>query len=114
MIFRAGNADGTPMNTNAFGGTIHASPVKKVFSWLMKNNYLTNENIPEVDLMSVSISKLSGKAAGAGTPGDLTVSTVKFKDSPGLSEDDGAAGLTFDGMCNGMVSPFTAPGDVKN
>ena len=48
----------------------------------MKNNYLTNENIPEVDLMSVSINKISGKAAGASTPGDLTVSTVKFKDSP--------------------------------
>jgi hypothetical protein len=54
----------------------------------MKNNYITNEKIPEVDLMSVSINKISGKAAGAGTPGDITVSTVKFKDSPGLSEDE--------------------------
>jgi hypothetical protein len=31
MMFRAGNADGTPMNVNAFGGTIHAAPVKKIF-----------------------------------------------------------------------------------
>ena len=54
----------------------------------MKNNYITNETIPEVDLMSVSISKISGKAAGAGTPSDLTVGTVKFKNSPGLSSDD--------------------------
>jgi len=80
----------------------------------MKNNYITNEKIPEVDLMSVSINKISGKAAGPGTPADLTVSTVKFKNSPGLSEDDGASSIKFDGMCNGMVSPFTAPGDVKN
>jgi len=114
MLFRAGNADGTPMNTNAFGWTIHAAPVKKIFSWLMKNNYITNENIPEVDLMSVSINKISGKAAGPGTPSDLVVSTVKYKNSPGLSEDEWATAMTFDGMCNGMVSPFTAPGDVKN
>ena len=88
MMFRAGNADGTPMNTNAFGGTIHATPVKKIFSWLMKNNYITNETIPEVDLTSVSINKISGKAAGPNTPADLVVSTVKYKDSPGLSEDE--------------------------
>jgi hypothetical protein len=114
MIFRAGNADGTPMNRNAFGGTIHAAPVKKVFSWLLKNNYITNESIPEVDLMSVSISKISGKASGPATPADLTVSTVKYKNSPGLSSDDGVSPLTFDGMCNGLVSPYTAPDDLKN
>ena len=76
------------MNKNAFGGTIHANPVKKIFSWLMKNNYITNENIPEVDLMSVSISKISGKAAGPSTPSDLMVSTLKYKNSPGLAADE--------------------------
>ncbi|MEI7558272.1 MAG: hypothetical protein WCJ45_05725 [bacterium] len=54
----------------------------------MKNNYIANETIPEVDLTAVSISKISGKAAGASTPADLTISTVKFKDSPGLAPDD--------------------------
>ena len=54
----------------------------------MKNNYISNENIPEVDLMSVNISKISGKAAGPNTPADLTVSTVKYKDSPGLALDE--------------------------
>ena len=54
----------------------------------MKNNYITNENIPEVDLMSVSISKISGKAASSSTPGDLTISTVKYKNSPGLASDE--------------------------
>jgi hypothetical protein len=54
----------------------------------LKNNYIANENIPEVDLMSVSISKISGKAAGPNTPADLTVSSVKYKNSPGLASDD--------------------------
>jgi len=76
------------MNVNAFGGSLHAAPVKKIFSWLLKNNYITNENIPEVDLTAVSINKISGKAAGPNTPADLVVSTVKFKDSPGLAEDE--------------------------
>jgi len=114
MLFRAGNADGTPMNTNAFGWTIHAAPVKKIFWWLLKNNYITNENIPEVDLMSVSISKISWKAAGPNTPADLTVSTVKYKNSPWLASDDWVTPITFDSVCNGLASPYTAPGDLKN
>jgi len=114
MMFRGGNADGTPMNVNAFGWDLHATPVKKIFSWLFKNNYITNETIPEVDLTSVSINKISGKAAGPTTPADLVVSTVKYKDSPGLAADDWVTPLTFDGMCNGMVSPYTAPADLKN
>ena len=114
MLFRAWNADGTPMNTNAFGWTIHAAPVKKIFSWLLKNNYISNENIPEVDLTSVSISKISGKLAGPSTPADLTISTLKYKDSPGLSSDEWVSAITFDGMCNWLISPYTAPGDVKN
>lgn len=79
----------------------------------MKNNYITNESIPEVDLTSVSISKISGKAAGPETPADLTVSTVKYKNSPGLALDEWISAITFDGMCNGLISPYTAPGDVK-
>lgn len=64
--------------------------------------------------MSVSISKISGKAASAATPGDLTVSSVKYKNSPGLSEDDGATPITFDAACNGAVSPYTFGDNIKN
>jgi hypothetical protein len=114
MIFRAGNADGTPMNRWAFGWTIHSAPVKSILTWLLSNNYITNAEIPEVDLMSVAISKISGKAASANTPADLTVSSLKFKNSPGLSEDDGVTSMTFDGSCNGAVSPYTFGDNLKN
>lgn len=114
MMFRAGNADGTPMNTNAFGWTIHANPVKKIFSWLLKNNYITNEDMPLVDTTSVSISKISGKAAGPSTPADLTVSTIKYKNSPGLGADEWATAITYDGSCNGMVSPYTSADNIKH
>ncbi len=114
MMFRAGNADGTPMNTNAFWWTIHANPVKKIFTRLKTNNYITNGDIPEADLMSVSISKISGKAAGPNTPKEFVVSTLKYKNSPGLAEDEGATPITFDGACNGTVSPYTFGDNIKN
>ena len=44
--------------------------------------------MPNIDTVSVSISKVSGKAASATTPADLTVSTLKYKNSPGLASDD--------------------------
>lgn len=114
MMFRAGNADGTPMNVNAFWGTIHANPVKKVFSRLKTNNYITNGDIPEVDLMGVSLSKISGKAAGPNTPSEFVVSSVKYKNSPGLMEDDWATPITYDAACNGAVSPYTFGDNLKN
>ena len=114
MLFRAGNADGTPMNANAFWWNLHAAPVKKIFSRLVKNNYITNETIPEVDLTSVSINKISGKAASASTPAEFVVSTVKYKDSPGLAEDVWATPITFDGACNGAISPYTFGDNIKN
>lgn len=38
--------------------------------------------------MGVSLSKISGKAAGPNTPSEFVVSSVKYKNSPGLMEDD--------------------------
>lgn len=78
------------------------------------NNYITDGDIPEVDLMSVSISKISGKAASENTPGEFTISSVKFNDSPGLPEDDGVTPITFDASCNGAVSPYTFGDNLKN
>lgn len=113
MLFWAGNADGTPMKPNAFGWAIHASPVKNIYARLLKNNHISNSEIPEVDLQSVSISKISGKAASDATPSEFVVSSVKFKDSPGLLEDDGATSITFDAACNGVISPYTFGDKIK-
>lgn len=64
--------------------------------------------------MSVSISKISGKASGPNTPASFVVSTLKYKDSPGLSEDEGATAITYDSSCNGAVSPYTFGDSIKN
>jgi hypothetical protein len=77
-LFRAGSADGTPMNVNAFGGTIHATPLKQFFAYLLKNNYISNEAMPEKDTAGVQISKISGKLASPATPAEFVVSTLKY------------------------------------
>lgn len=58
-LFRAGNADATPLNKNAYGGTIQADPMKKFYTALLKNNYITNDVIAPVDVANITISKLS-------------------------------------------------------
>ncbi|HCB52151.1 TPA: hypothetical protein DEP21_06390 [Patescibacteria group bacterium] len=74
----AGNANGTPMNRNAFGGTIHANPMKDFFTKLVNNNYITNDLIKPVDVSNVQISKISGKTATDKTPAALVVDTMYY------------------------------------
>jgi len=114
MIFWAGNADGTPMNRGAFGGTIHANPAKSILTRLLKNNHISNAEIPQVDVVNVALSKISGKAPSANTPAEFVVNSLKFKDSPGLSEDEWMTSITFDWSCNGAVSPYTFGDNLRN
>lgn len=65
------------MNVNAFG-EMSAGSIKKFFGGLLKNNYLTNENMKTVDTTSVQISKISGKLATATTPTDWVVDTMMY------------------------------------
>ncbi|MFA5747945.1 MAG: transglycosylase domain-containing protein [Candidatus Absconditabacterales bacterium] len=113
-LFWAGNANGAAMNKNAFGGTILANPLKSFFGNLLKNNYISNENIPEADITKVQISKISGKLAGVSTPSEFIVDTIKYSKGPNLSTDDGAQIIQIDSLCNGLVSPYTSPEDTKN
>jgi hypothetical protein len=46
------------MNVNAYG-EMSANSIKKLFARLLKNNYMTNEQMPDVDTVSASISKIS-------------------------------------------------------
>jgi len=113
VLYRAWNADATPMNRNAFGWTIHANPVKGFLWRLLKNNYIINENIKETEITKVRISKISGKLASDATPADLTVDTIKYSGWPWLSTDEGATSFQFDWSCNWLLSPYTPPEQTK-
>ena len=57
---------------------MQADPMKKFYTALLKNNYITNSVIPSVDTASTTISKLSGKIANANTPAEFAVSTLYY------------------------------------
>ena len=112
-LFWAWNADATPMNKNAFGGTILANPMKKFFSELLKNNYITNQDMPQKDTTTLQISKISGKLASPATPADFVVSTLKYNGAPSPAIDDGALPISVDATCNGQLSPYTPAESTK-
>lgn len=112
-LFWAGNADATPMNKNAYGGTIQADPMKKFFTALLKNNYITNSVITPVDTANITISKLSGKIANANTPAEFAVNTMYYTKWVPLGADDWARAIEYDASCNGLANEFTAPSNLK-
>jgi hypothetical protein len=112
-MFRAGNADATPMNKNAFGGTVLANPVKQFFGALLKNNFILNEAMPEKETSSIQISKISGKLASPTTPAEFVVSTLKYSGAPMPATDDGATVFQYDASCNGLLSPYTSAENTK-
>ncbi len=114
LLFRAWNADATPMNKNAFGWTIHANPVKKIMWELLARWYIKNTDMTKVEVAWATISKISGKLAWAGTPADLTVSTMWYIKSMPSSTDDWATAIQYDSSCNGKFSPFTPVDQAKN
>ncbi len=112
-LFRAGNADGTPMNVNAFGWTVLATPLRKIFWEFLKNSYIVNEAMPEKDTVWLQISKISGKIASPTTPAEFVVSTLKYAGAPSPAVDDGAISMQYDASCNGQLSPYTTSENTK-
>jgi hypothetical protein len=70
------------MDSKAYGGTLHANPAKEFLSAMIKNNYISNESMTAVDVTNVQISKISGKAATADTPGEWVVDTIAYAENP--------------------------------
>lgn len=112
-LFWAGNADATPLNKNAYGGTIQADPMKRFYTELLKNNYITNDPIKQVDVSSVTISKLSGKISNGNIPQDLTVNTMYFSKWLPLLADEWVTPIDYDSSCNGALSQLTPAWEVK-
>ncbi len=112
-LFWAWNANAAPMNKNAFWGTIQADPMKKFYTALLKNNYITNSMISSVDVANATISKLTGKLAWPNTPTDLTVSTMYYTKWVPLGADDWATAIDYDSTCNGVASPLTPQDSLR-
>ena len=112
-LFRAGNADASPMNINAYG-EIMTNPLKTFIGYLSKNNYLNKDDMPNQDTSTLQISKISGKIASPSTPPEFVVSTLRYNGAPSPAVDDGAIPISVDATCNGQLSPYTTPENTKH
>ena len=114
VLMWAGNADATPMNSNAYGGTIHAQPLKEFLWWLVKWWYVTNREMTNVETATVSISKITWRLPSDSTPGELITSTMWYINNLPRDVDEEVTTYEFDASCWWLVSPLTPIDEVKH
>ncbi len=113
ILMWAGNANAAAMNRNAFWGTIHANSIKAFLSSLLENNYLSNEEMPIRDVVSLKISKISGKIPAENTPADLIIDTMWFNGHVPWEVEWPVSELEIDTSCYWKVSPLTPNDQIK-
>ena len=113
IMMWAGNANATPMNRNAYGGTIHANSIKTFLSSLLANNYLSNEEMPNKDTAGISISKISGKLPGETTPANLVIQTLWRNGRLPKEIESPITEIEIDTSCYGKASPLTPIEQLK-
>ena len=113
ILMWAWNADASPMNSNAYGWTIHAQPLKEFLWWLVKWWYVTNRDMTNVETSSLSISKITWNLPSETTPGELIVSTMWYIKSIPQKADGEVAMYEYDAACLWLVSPMTPAEEAK-
>jgi len=113
ILMWAGNADASPMNSNAYWWTIHAQPLKEFLWWLVKWWYIANREMSNIDTATTSISKITWKLPAQTTPGELTVSTIWYiKNMPKEAEWE-VTMYEYDAACLWLLSPMTPSNEAK-
>ena len=113
ILMWAGNADASPMNSNAYGWTIHAQPLKDFLWGLVKWWYITNREMTNVETASISISKITWKLPSQTTPWELIVSTMGYVNNLPKESDGDVAVYEYDASCLWLLSPMTPMNEVK-
>ena len=114
ILMWAWNADATPMNSNAYGWTIHAQPLKEFLWWLVNWWYITNREMTNVETANVSISKITWRLPSDSTPGELITSTMWYINNLPREVDWEVATYEFDASCWWLVSPLTPIDETKH
>ena len=113
ILMWAGNADASPMNSNAYWWTIHAQPLKEFLWWLVKWWYITNREMTNVDTATTSISKITWKLPSETTPGELIVSTMWYIKSMPKEAEWEVTMYEYDASCLWLLSPMTPSSEAK-
>lgn len=113
-VFRWWNADGTPMNSNAYGWFLNSKALTEFYWNLLKNNYITNENMPWVETNQVTINKISWRLVTDNTPSEFKVTTMGYAYNQVGQADPGMSPIMYDVNCHGLASPYTPVLDVSH
>ena len=113
LLMWAGNADARPMNSKAYWGSIHADSVKKFLSDMLAKGYITNEEMPNKDTSSISISSVSWKLPSEATPVSLVTKTLGWNWLLPKETEWPISEIEIDTSCFGKVSPFTPADQIK-
>lgn len=113
ILMWAGNADASPMNSNAYGWTIHAQPLKEFLWWLLKWWYITNTEMTNVDTTSVSICKITWKLPSNTTPSELIISSLWYSNNLPKESDGEVTTYEYDSACLWALSPMTPVSENK-
>ena len=113
ILMWAWNADASPMNSNAYGWTIHAQPLKEFLWWLVNWWYITNREMTNIETASTTINKITWKIPSQTTPGELIVSTIWYVNTMPKEADWEVAMYEYDASCLWVLSPMTPPNETK-
>ena len=113
ILMWAGNADASPMNSNAYWWTIHAQPLKEFLWWLVNGWYISNRDMTNVETASISISKITWRIPSETTPGEFITSTLWYVNNLPTTADGTVSMYEFDAACLWLLSPMTPSNEVK-
>jgi len=114
VLMRAGNADASPMNSNAYWWTIHAQPLKDFLGWLVKWWYITNKEMTNVETASINISKITWRIPSDSTPAEFIVSTMWYINNLPKETDWYTTMYEYDAACLWVISPLTPIDEIKH
>ena len=113
VLMWAGNADASPMNSNAYWWTIHAQPLKEFLWGLVSGWYITNREMTNVETANINISKITWRIPSENEPGELITSTIWYINNMPKEADWDVLSFEYDSSCLWMVSPLTPYNEVK-
>jgi penicillin-binding protein 1A len=113
-IFWAWNTQWNAMNINAYGWWVNGKTFRQFFTWLLKDKKIQTEDVSQVEVKNVSISKVSGKLVWSNTPESYRISTIWYINTLPTLFDDSLFPLQIDKACWWKVTDATPRSDIMS
>jgi Penicillin binding protein transpeptidase domain len=113
-IFWAWNTQWNAMNPNAYGWWVNGKTFRQFFTELLKEKKIQSEEVSQVEVKNVAISKMSGKLPSDITPEGFIVSSLWYINTLPTGVDDAFSPIQVDKVCMGKVTESTPRYDILN